>query len=208
MPVTRLHKARKPLIAVGIIFFCALFFLAIFWLPPAWQVFPLDFSRFSNIAAGIGLPIGAILYFFCLRRVQGFRLPEQWTLKRAGKAFILTVGYVIFSVLLPSLALGAANIYLDKSEPVHHDVLVLSKHKRHSRHGIRYYLRFQLWRPGYGTEDIRVTRAQFECSLPHFSKLRIWTRKGGLGFEWVSNYYLFCPVTLPIPMPSEMQPIE
>lgn len=85
-------------------------------------------------------------------------------------------------------ALVVLNGYGDDSPPVHHETRVIGKHYSRHRSSTMYYVDARSWRAGRDEERLRVSSGTYRDVRAGRSVLRITTRAGRYGFEWVDDY--------------------
>jgi hypothetical protein len=86
--------------------------------------------------------------------------------------------------------LTVLNGYMDKSEAIYHDARVNGRRVSKSKDSTSYYVSLVSWRTDRDTEEIKVTYSTYNKVKSGESVMRIGTRKGKYGFEWIERYHI------------------
>lgn len=81
-----------------------------------------------------------------------------------------------------------ANGYLDRAPASQHEVMVSGKHYTTSKNSHTYYLKLKSWRENRAHEQITVSRGVYDKATAGITIMRVTTRPGYLGYEWVVGY--------------------
>ncbi|NIR29599.1 MAG: hypothetical protein GWN84_09880 [Gammaproteobacteria bacterium] len=143
--------------------------------PPLDQLEAMLFSlRYSGAALLAFLVLAAVL----LRGRSG-----------SHKELLLSGGIVLFGIPLTGVGgLFVLNGYGDDSPPVRHEMRVLDKHSSRHRSSTTYYVHLRSWRPGHDEERLSVSPGTYRGVRAGRSVLRVTTRAGRYGLEWVDDY--------------------
>jgi hypothetical protein len=100
-------------------------------------------------------------------------------------------GLMLGSLLLfPVGCAGAVDLLnglLDGSPEAVHDALIVEKYTTKSKNSTNYHVRVASWRDPGETVSFRVEANEYGAITPHRSRLRVATRGGALGVEWVKS---------------------
>ena len=149
---------------------------------------PLDNGRLCAWAFAITL-------LACVPLVwRGRRLFEQHVITGTRSRGRVIAGMSFISLFcLGTLAIGLMlilNGWLDTSMPQLHMARVLSRWISRGRASCNCYVRVSSWRNPGLSEDIRISRTIFNRAKPSISQIVVVTKRGALGFEWVTGYRL------------------
>ncbi len=110
------------------------------------------------------------------------------------REFIVVFMLSIFGFLMAGAG-GAVflNGYLDKSDPMLHETVVVDKYISRSDKSKSYYMRVQSWRPGEKTERVRVSYSEYRRIEPDKTEVSVTTRSGRFGYEWLVGFELHLP---------------
>lgn len=100
-----------------------------------------------------------------------------WGGLMAGALLLFPVG----SVGLVALVNGAA----DSSPEVTHDAVIVEKYTSKSKNRTKYHVRAASWRVPGETHSFDVSQADYNAVTAHQSQIRVTTRTGALGVEWL-----------------------
>ncbi len=141
----------------------------------------LDPAAFFFETLKYSLPIFAMFVWFAALLLRG----------RASSHRELAVVFWTSLFGIPFLLLGAmmtANGVLDAQDPMSHDVSILEKYKTRSKNSTTYHIRTSSWREGHEDEHLTVGHGFYNTILPGESKMRLVTKPGALGYEWLDTY--------------------
>ena len=79
------------------------------------------------------------------------------------------------------------NGWLDKSVPTVHVAGVANKYTTSSRNGKNYYLVVESWRERKHNESLNVSSGDYALAKPGKSKMRVVTKPGHFGYEWIMS---------------------
>ena len=82
------------------------------------------------------------------------------------------------------------NGYLDQGEPTKHSVVILAKKTKKEKSGREYRAYVESWREGRKHERFGVSKNIYRKIVPHQTMMRVTTKPGKFGFEWVVWYGL------------------
>ena len=85
-----------------------------------------------------------------------------------------------------------ANGYLDGGAATSHDAAVLARRKTSGR-SESHYVTVASWRAGRESEELDVPRRLYEAAGAQGARLRVTTRPGRLGFEWIEALAVLPP---------------
>lgn len=123
----------------------------------------------------IGFPVALVLAALLLRGTS--RSHYAWRSWAVGGLLLFPVGSAGIVATLNGL--------LDDSQPVVHEARIVRKYTTRSKNSTNYHVECESWREGAGTEDFRVSSAEYNTIVEGQSRLLVTTRAGGLGIEWV-----------------------
>ena len=106
-------------------------------------------------------------------------------------------GILVFSIFsFPLTGMGLA-LYLngwgDTSPPKAHIAKVVAKRHSSGSGAVSYHLQVESWRRQGETEEIEITETFYRQIDPSKTILRIITKQGRLGFEWIESYNIHPP---------------
>lgn len=108
------------------------------------------------------------------------------------REFIIVVFLSFFAFILAGPGLGIyLNGYLDKSQPVIHETVVLSKYISRSKDSTTYYANVESWRADGGIEAIRVSSYDYDRIIPRKTEITVTTKPGKFKHEWLVGYKVY-----------------
>ena len=100
----------------------------------------------------------------------------------------LIIILVLSLVAFPGAGMGLGaflNGWLDQSGSTSHVVLVMEKYTTSTKNGKNYHLALKSWRKNKYSESLRVSSGEYMRVKPDITKMKIVTKPGYYGFEWV-----------------------
>jgi len=105
------------------------------------------------------------------------------------RELLLSGALMLFGVPLTGAGgLMVWNGYADPSPPAVHEARVMGKRISRSNDSTTYHLSVESWRPGRAREDIIVSSGMYRRVRAGQTVMRVTTRAGRRGFEWVEGY--------------------
>lgn len=144
---------------------------------------PLDVSALFSESLKFSLPLLALFLWCATLHLRG-RSASHRSLRDIFLIALFGWPFFVFGVML------FANGALDREEAASHEAVVLKKYTTRSRHGTNYHLQVASWREGHAAEALRTNRTFYDAIQPETSRLRIRTRPGALGAEWIESFDL------------------
>jgi len=107
------------------------------------------------------------------------------------KELLITFFMTLFGFPMTGFGgLTVLNGYMDKSETIYHDARVNGRRVSKSKDSTSYYVSLVSWRTDRDIEEIKVTYSMHNKVKSGESVMRIGTRKGEYGFEWIGGYQI------------------
>lgn len=117
-----------------------------------------------------------------------------FAVQRRTSPYGLVRGLAALSVLAAPLLISGgmllANGLFDDSPAEEHVVTVLDKSRREKDNKLRYHVGLEAWWPGGDERWLQISRATYDALVPGVSRMRVLTRPGRLGYEWIESYDL------------------
>jgi hypothetical protein len=82
------------------------------------------------------------------------------------------------------------NGHYDKSAPKNVETVVLKKYYVRGKNGSSYYFILKSWRDNSEFEKIKVSKGIFKKIDTKKDLIRVSTKSGKLGYEWITDWYL------------------
>lgn len=177
------RKRRRRAIAIPAVLLLA-GLQAIGW--SAAKCEPLDGWRMFFASLIVSVPLPAIYIRTAIGWIKG-RAASHWDL-----IFVLFLSVLAFHASVFGFGMFANGMF-DISEPTSHIVKVVDKYsKSSSRGGTKYHIVVKSWR-GRLSEEFKVNRSEYKGASPGISKMKITTKPGLLGFEWILKSGMYRP---------------
>jgi hypothetical protein len=126
------------------------------------------------------LGLGGFLLVAALMVARGATSPRELIAVATLACFVFPLAGVA--------VLRYANVHLDRSPPVAHDVRVLQKYRGSARGGTAGgWVEVESWR-GDGREDVPLSATDWERITRIGPGLTVFSRAGRFGFEWLESY--------------------
>jgi hypothetical protein len=108
------------------------------------------------------------------------------------RELIIVIFLSLFAFVLAGAGSGIfLNGYLDQSQPVNHETLVVGKHISRSKNSTSYYVRVESWRKDGDKESLRVSRNEYDRVVPQKTELTVTTKPGKFKYEWLVGFKLY-----------------
>ncbi|MDX1779154.1 MAG: hypothetical protein R3339_09765, partial [Thermodesulfobacteriota bacterium] len=148
------------------------FFLGLFEYTPLdkWELF-LTTLKFSA-------PSFLFFLIIALKLIKG----------RSSSHRELIIILALSLVAFPGAGMGVGsflNGWLDQSGSTSHEVLVMEKYTTSTKNGKNYHLILKSWRENRYSEKLRVSSSEYMRVKPDRTKMKVVTKPGHYGFEWV-----------------------
>jgi len=168
-------KAKRAIVLTAAVGSFNLGFVSLIWAQqyPVLDAGPLFFKSLKT-----SVPVLLAVLFLAAMLLRGR--------SSSHRDFFISVFMLIPGLIL--LGFGSAGVLNgrnDMTENQDHFVRVLSKYKTHSKNSTTYHALIESWRHGRSQEHVTVPWREYRSIAPGQSRMRVTTRRGFLGFEWI-----------------------
>ena len=154
-------------------------FVALIWGQVNFE--PLDGGSLFLESLKFSVPALIVFSWIALRLLRG----------RSGSHRELLAVLGLSLVAFPLCGFGggvAANGWLDTSQPMVHQAMVLKKVVTRNKNSTDYHLQLRSWRSPTDTEKLTVSKRVHDRVTPGKTVITVLTKKGYLGYEWWVSY--------------------
>ncbi len=150
-----------------------------------FKFWPFDMWNMILDSFKIGLPLLAFGIWFSIKLLKG-----NPTLRA-----VIVIGIGLSLTAYPAAGIGFKILFnglLDKSEPSVYRVMVIEKNISEADVTTYYYAQVTSWH-GEGSEELKVSGSDFAKIVPKKSSMKITTKPGRFGYEWLLRYEINPP---------------
>ncbi|MFC2091496.1 zinc ribbon domain-containing protein [Elusimicrobiota bacterium] len=147
---------------------------------------PLDIYPMFLDSLKYSLTVLALIWFLVIipKALPGLKGNK----KLIEKFYGLTVFSSFIFMLIVFSAQMLLNGYNDSSEGVSRRTAITGKYHSGGSKGNAYHFMIESWRQGRTKEKIRTSREKYYTTNPNKDIMRITTKSGNLGYEWILSY--------------------
>ena len=107
------------------------------------------------------------------------------------KDFLFTLGFALVGFPMTGYSgTIVVNGFFDRAPVSRHETMVIGKRYTTSKNSHTYFLKLRSWRENRAHEELTVTKRVYDKAAAGDTIMKVTTRPGYLGYEWVAGYAL------------------